>query len=208
MQRSASPLLPILRSPFQGELLAWLYLHPEDEISVEELARRFGVSHATVSREADRLEGGGFLRSRRRGRLRLLRANTESRIAPALTQLLALTYGPIAVLGDRLPGIDGVEEVYIFGSWAARYSGEQGDPPGDVDVLIIGSADEDDLYDAADEAERVLGREVNVRQVSRSRWRFDNDDPFLISVRDRPKVRIDAPRGDAADDLEPGPDDA
>ncbi|MGO4418031.1 MarR family transcriptional regulator [Streptomyces sp. MCAF7] len=75
-------LLPLLRTPFQGELLAWLYLHPQEEASLSEIASRFGVSTATASREADRLVEAELIIARRHGNLRLLRANTEGRLSP------------------------------------------------------------------------------------------------------------------------------
>ncbi|MQY14860.1 hypothetical protein SRB5_50360 [Streptomyces sp. RB5] len=192
MKTPAPALLPILRSSFQGELLAWLYLHPGEEASLTELAGRFGVSSATASREASRLIEGGLVLERRRGTLRLLRADTEGRLAPALTELLALTYGPIVVLGGLLAEVDGIEEAYIYGSWAARYSGRRGGVPNDVDVLVVGGPDADELYEAARAAERVLGREVNVHRVSPERWLAPGDDPFLTSVRERPMVRLEA----------------
>ncbi|WBB57947.1 MarR family transcriptional regulator [Streptomyces sp. WMMC500] len=193
MQRTPPALLPLLRSPFQGELLAWLYLHPQAETSLADLAARFGVSSATASREADRLAAAELITDRRRGNLRLIRANTEGRLAGALTDLLALTYGPIAVLGEIIFGVPGVEDAYIYGSWAARYRGERGGVPEDVDVLAIGAPDEDDLYEAARTAERILGREVNVHRVSAARWHSPEADPFLTSVRERPRVQLEAP---------------
>src|SRR5262245_38254227 len=141
-----SQLLPLLRSPLVGELLAWIYLHPEDAASVTDLARRFGVSQSTVSREADRLVEGGLAIEERRGNLRLLRANQDTPLARPLTDLLALTYGPISILGDLLANVDGVDDAYIYGSWAARYQGEPGPVPHDVDVLVVGRADDDDLF--------------------------------------------------------------
>jgi hypothetical protein len=39
MKQPSPLLLPILRSGFQGELLAWLFLHPEQEYPLTELAR-------------------------------------------------------------------------------------------------------------------------------------------------------------------------
>lgn len=42
-----------------------------------------------------------------------------------------------------------MDQAYIYGSWAARYLGEPGPVPQDVDVLAIGTASDDDLYDAA-----------------------------------------------------------
>ncbi|GAA2877728.1 ArsR family transcriptional regulator [Actinoplanes cyaneus] len=190
MQRPRSQLLPLLRSPFLGELLAWLYLHPETDYSVTELAEILRVSTSTVSREAGHLAKVGLLIETRRGNLRLLRAATDHRLARPLTELLALTYGPAAVLGDVLRSLDGVEEAYIYGSWAARYAGEPGPPPRDVDVLVVGDVDEDDLADRARVAERRLGREVNAHRVSVDAWRSSGEDPFLGSVRSRPLYTI------------------
>jgi len=190
-----SRLLPLLRSPLVGELLAWLFLHPEERYSVTELAYRLGTSASTVSREVDRLSEAEFVREERRGNLRLLRANVDNPLARPLGELLALTYGPAAVLGELFAAIDGVDEAYVYGSWAARYAGEEGPPPRDIDVLVIGAADDDDLADAARVAERRLGREVNVHRVSTRAWRSGND-PFLTSVRARPLYPIGFSGGD------------
>ena len=191
--QARSQLLPLLRSPLLGELLAWIFLHPEESYSVTELARRFAVSQSTVSREADRLAETGLVRAERRGNLRLLRADLTNPLARPLTELLALTYGPAAVLADLLPSLPGVDEAYVYGSWAARYGGEAGPPPRDVDVLVVGDADEDDLADAARSAERRLGREVNIHRVSAAQWRSPGDDPFLASVRSRPLYTVVEP---------------
>ena len=192
MQGPPPALLPLLRTPFQGQLLAWLYLHPEEETSLTEIASRFGVSSATASREADRLVEAELINARRHGNLRLLRANVAGRLAGPLTELFSLTYGPIAILGDLVLPLAGVEEAHIYGSWAARYSGERGGVPNDVDVLVVGNPDEDELYEAARKAEQFLGREVNVHRVSPDRWREPGKDPFLTSVRSRPTVRLEA----------------
>lgn len=186
-----SQLLPLLRSPLLGELLAWIYLHPDEECSVTDLATRFGVSQSTVSREADRLAATGLIHTQRRGNLRLIRANLDSPLVRPLTDLLTLTYGPAAVLGDVLAAISGADEAYIYGSWAARYRGEPGPPPRDVDVLVVGDADDDDLFDAARSAELRLGREVNIHRVTALRWISPGDDPFLVSIRSRPLVPIE-----------------
>lgn len=182
--------MPLLRSPLLGELLAWIFLHPEDSYSVTELAVRFKVSASTISREADRLAETGFVRQDRRGNMRLLRADLSHPAARPLTDLLALTYGPAAVLADQLASIAGVSEAYIYGSWAARYAGEPGPPPRDVDVLIVGEADDDDLADAARAAEHLLAREVNLHRISTATWQSPESDPFLASLRARPLYPI------------------
>ena len=195
--QARSQLLPLLRSPLLGDLLAWLYLHPDGAFSATDLARRFGVSQSTISREADRLAVAGLIHETRRGNLRLLQANLDSPLAPPLTELLMQTYGPAAVLGDLLSPVRGVDEAYVYGSWAARYAGEPGPPPRDVDVMVVGEADEDDLFDVARTAERMLGREVNIHRISVNAWHTPGRDPFLTSVRARPLFTIDLSRARA-----------
>jgi hypothetical protein len=188
MRSSAPPLLPIFRSQLQGELLAAVLLS-QDEQSISDLAARLDAPVATVQREVTRLAKAGILTTRRTGHMRLVRGDRSSPIIEPLTDLVLRTFGPVAVLAHELGDVAGVEGAEIFGSWAARYQGESGGPPGDIDVLVIGQPDRDELYDAALRAERALRREVNTVIVSRQRWNAGNE-PFLRGVRTRPRVRI------------------
>lgn len=116
---------------------------------------------------------------------------TPTPLTRPLTDLLAVTYGPLPVLTDALAVVPGVERAFIYGSWAARYQGEPGPVPDDVDVLVIGTADADDLDAVAEQAQRRLGQPVNIRRVGPARWRRpDARDPFLRSVQERPLVEL------------------
>jgi hypothetical protein len=190
MRSPASPLLPLLRSRVQGDLLALLYLRPDREYSLTEAAARIGASVKAVHQEASRLVEAGLLVDRRVGNVRLVRAAVDTPLTRPLTDLLAVTYGPLPVLTDALAVVPGVERAFIYGSWAARYQGEPGPVPDDVDVLVIGTADADDLDAVAQQAQRRLGRPVNIRRVRPARWQRSDGDPFLQSVRERPLVEL------------------
>lgn len=101
-----------------------------------------------------------------------------------------MTYGPLPLLTDALRNIPGIDHAYIYGSWAARYRGHPGPPPGDVDVLIVGDADQDELGEAVAPVARTLRREVNVRRIRPQRWADAGDDPFLAAVPERPLVEL------------------
>jgi DNA-binding transcriptional ArsR family regulator len=190
MRSPASPLLPLLRSRVQGDLLALLYLRPDREYSLTEAAARIGASVKAVHQEASRLVDAGLLVDRRVGNVRLVRAAVDTPLTRPLTDLLAVTYGPLPVLTDALAVVPGVERAFIYGSWAARYQGEPGPVPDDVDVLVIGTADADDLDAVAQHAQRRLGRPVNIRRVRPARWQRSDGDPFLKSVHERPLVEL------------------
>ena len=87
------------------------------------------------------------------------------------------------------PSFDGIAEAYVYGSWAARWHGEVGPAPGDVDVLIVGTPDREAVYDALDGIDSTLGREVNVTFASPERW-SSAEETFLAALRDRPLVPL------------------
>lgn len=199
MRSSSPPLLPLLRSRVQGDLLALLYLHPERDYSLTEAAALIGASVKTVHTEASRLIAAGFVRDSRRGNVHLIRAVTDSPVSRPLTDLLAVTYGPLPVLNDLLADVEGITHAFIYGSWAARYLGEPGPVPGDVDVLVVGTADPDDLDEIARAAQGRLGRPVDIRRIRSAAWAApDPADPFVASVRERPLVPLRVPGPDVA----------
>ncbi len=191
MKVAASSLLPILRSDTVGDLLALLYLRPERQLTLTDLAREVGVSLPTVVREIDRMLASGLVLEERVGRARRVRANRDSVLFSPLAEIVALTYGPRPVLEEMLAPLDGIDGAIIYGSWAARYRGEQGSEPNDVDVLVWGQPDPDQLFETADRARQRLHREVSIRMVPTSVWEdTDPADPFLRHVRARPMVEL------------------
>ncbi|MDN5558809.1 MAG: winged helix-turn-helix domain-containing protein [Ruaniaceae bacterium] len=174
MRSDGPALLPVFRSQHQAELLTWLFLHPELEYGVSDLAARLDVPLSTLHREVVRLDEAGLISSRNLGRTRLIRANVDHPAAKPLAELLEVTFGPKLVVADEFV-IPGVLEVFIFGSWAARYGGEAGPPPNDVDVLVVGDVDRSDVYEAADRAQSRLGLEVNPVLRTDVQWALAND---------------------------------
>lgn len=191
MRSAPSALLPILRSQVAGELLALLYLHPQEEYSLTEAASAIGANLNAVHYEAAKLAEGGLITTRKRGNLRLIGAVADSVLTRPLTDLLAVTYGPLPVIADLITDVEGVIEAYIYGSWAARYHGEPGAAPADVDVLVVGTANLDDLDEIAEKAQTTLRRPVNIRRIRPETWNAsDPTDPFIKSVKSRPLVTI------------------
>lgn len=167
-----------------------LYLHPDHEYSLTEAAALIGASVKTVHTEASRLVTAGLLHDSRRGNVRLIRAATDTPLTRPLTDLLAVTYGPLPVMTDLLADVDGVDRAYIYGSWAARHQGEPGPIPEDVDVLVVGTADRDALDEIARAAQRRLGRPVNIRRLRARAWATEPTDSFVASLRQRPLVEL------------------
>lgn len=192
MERTPTPvLLPIFRSQQQAELLALLLGDPELELSLTGLAEQTGIPHPSVYREVERAEAAGLVASRRVGRTRLVRANVESPYYDGLADVLTRAFGVPAVLSHAIQSVKGIDEAYIYGSWAARHAGERGvRPVGDIDLLVLGTPDRDALYDAVHKAERRLGRDVQVT-VRANGWLERESGSFHDTVVSRPMLRLE-----------------
>jgi hypothetical protein len=188
MNQAPPPIFPLLRSELQARILARTFLGGGEE-SVADLAQAIDADAGNTAREVTRLERGGVLTSRKVGRTKLVRANAQAPFYQQLHDLIVIVLGPAHVLAERLAPLPGINSVDIFGSWAARYLGGPGPAPADIDVLVVGSPDRDELYDATKEAERVLNREVNAVVISPRRWNAA-DDGFIVELRSRARVRV------------------
>jgi len=179
-----------MRSQQQGEILALLLGDPELELSLTDIAERTGAPYASVHREIQRAEQAGLVASRKLGNVRLVRADTSSPYYAGLSEVLTRAFGVPAVLAGLLRPVGGIEAAYVYGSWAARHAGQPGQRPvGDIDVLVLGEPDRDELYEALSAAESRLGRPVQatIRDVT---WLDSGTGGFHDTVLSRPLLRL------------------
>lgn len=188
MREPAPAIFPVFRSRITAAVLARTYIG-DGEYSVAELASVAGTDTGTMAREVRRMEAAGVVISRMVGRTKLVQANHAAPFYRALRDLVVIVLGPTEVLGAELAGLNGVNAAAIFGSWAARAAGEAGPSPADIDLLVIGRPDRDDLHDAVGRARSRLGRDINTVVLSPSRWAA-GDDPFITELRSRPMVAL------------------
>jgi DNA-binding Lrp family transcriptional regulator len=166
-----------------------LLLRPGREASIAELAREIGADPGNLHDEVERLVTAGILTDRRVGRSRLLQA-ADSPLARPLTELLQLGYGPKPASETVLHGVDGIQDAYIVGSWAARYLGQNGDFPHDIDIVIVGSPDRDVVTEKLVDAMRTIGQDVQVVFRSPASWK-DARDAFTRTAKSGPMVELD-----------------
>jgi predicted nucleotidyltransferase len=189
-RQPAPSLLPILRSQQQGEILALLLGDPDLELSLTAIAERTGAPHPSVFREIQRAEQVGLVTTRKVGNTRLVRANTASPYYAGLADVLTRAFGVPAVLAEILRPVQGISEAYVYGSWAARHEGQPGlRPVGDIDVLVLGQPDRDQLYAAISASEDRLGRPVQAT-IRDAGWLESGSGSFHDTVTSRPLVRL------------------
>lgn len=189
MRPAEPPLLPILRSKVIGQLLGLLATDERRWWGIDELAGRTGGAYPTVAREVRRLQDASLVEVEEIGRSKRVRFSGTSPLHKPLAELMTRAFGPVTVIAEEFADLVGVDQVSIFGSWAARHSGEPGATPNDVDVLVLGKPDRDEVYDAARRAEERLGLPVNTAIRGAAQWASANDS-FAMTVKGSPIVAV------------------
>jgi biotin operon repressor/predicted nucleotidyltransferase len=176
MAEPAAGLLPIFRSKHQMQILAEVFWGAGSSTGAD-LARRTGIPQQTVAREVARLEQAGVLVTEQVGSAKTIHPAPELPYGPVLRQLLAYAGGVIPMLTHEFGDNPAIDEVFIFGSWAARYRGEPGAPPNDVDVAVVS-----DSLTRFDLAEARLDLE-NESRISINLFVFEADNERLAELR-------------------------
>jgi predicted nucleotidyltransferase len=104
------------------------------------------------------------------GDVRFSRANRTSPAYAPLRELVERYFGVPVVIEEEFRDVDGIDELYVFGSWAERVQGVEGPAPNDIDVLVVGAPDRDDAYESSLRVERRIGKPVNVTIRSSEAW--------------------------------------
>ena len=189
MKVPAPSLAPILRSDAQGRILARVLADPDKSYSLSELVAWSETSMPTVMREVRRAEEAGIVVTEKVGPIRFVRAGVDHPLHGSVRRIIVATYGPPVVVAEEFADVEGADAVLLFGSWAARYVGEPGRAPNDVDVLVVGSADRDAVDEAAQRAERRIGMPVQATVRTRSQWDSGRES-FIREIKSRTLVPV------------------
>jgi len=171
------------------QILALLFCNPERDYYLREIVRSVGVGRGSVERELKRLTDSGLVTRQRKGRQVHYQANQSSSVFPELKALMTKTAGVADVVRSALEELRGAIEVAaIFGSWAKG----TGQADSDVDLLVIGGANFEDLAIAASRAQERLGREVNpvVYSTAEFREKLAARHDFVSKVASEPKIYL------------------
>lgn len=103
--------------------------------------------------------------------------------------MLTRAFGVPTVLAEVLRDVDGITAAYIYGSWAARHEGQAGQRPvGDIDVLVLGEPDRDQLYAALGAAEQRLARPMQAT-IRDSAWLESGSGAFHDTMASRRRCK-------------------
>jgi hypothetical protein len=115
-----SPHLWYVRSKARQRLLAYYFTNPMARLHLRDLAERLSIDPSNLSKELGRLEREGLFRSEVSGRQKYFQLNREYPLFEEVSGIVAKTIGAIPLVAQAFRKIEGVEEAFLYGSFAPR----------------------------------------------------------------------------------------
>lgn len=183
MSTKPDSLSDVLFGKIRGKVLALLYGRADESFYIRQIARHVHASVGAVQRELEKLAQVDLIVRTSVGNLVFYRVNLHNPVFAEMRALVNKTVGLFSVLRSILePLNDRVDIAFVYGS-VARHEEKAGS---DIDIMIIGDAELDDILACLPEAEAEtkLGRAVNPTIYSRHEFkrRLKEGNHFLNAV--------------------------
>lgn len=171
----------------QLQFITLLSLRPETNLTVRETARLLNWSPSTASRIIHSLETIGLITAAHRGRAKFVKLNQNYPSAKEIKNLAIKHYGIIPVISKTLRPIGTISLATIYGSAA----GGRLDNKSDIDLLLVGTPNQDELNRQFENIERLFGREVNYTLFSPQEYRQSiKQSPFLRNIMKQTTIEL------------------
>lgn len=182
------PTMIDLRSKARRQLLVYYFTNPETRLHLRELATLLAIDPSNLSKELRRLEDDGLFLSHVSGRQKYFELNRDYPLFDEVRGIVMKTAGAAPSIARALAKISGIEESWLYGSFAQGLQ----DAASDIDVLIIGAPSSVELAEAMRRLEKRLGREINYTVLTSKDFksRRNRKDPFLENVWKNERVAL------------------
>jgi predicted nucleotidyltransferase len=145
------------KSKIRKKIILLFVYNQRKEFYLSEIARHVKTSAGTTQRELNKLLDQGFITFKKRGNLNIYKLNESYPLLREIEAIVQKTLGIETELREVLGKQKGVKFAFIFGSFVEGSF----KPDSDIDLFIIGTADEDAVFKAVQKVEDSVGREIS-----------------------------------------------
>ena len=181
-------ILSIQKSKLREDLLTLYFTNTEKKYYLRELERMLKHSVANIRRELLRLEEAGLFLREDRGNQVYYYLNKSFPLFDELKSIIFKTSGVPQLLRNALASLKDkdIGYAFIYGSFAKKEEREDSD----IDLLIVGKVNEDELIEKLNEIEQKLQREINYSIYSKEEFQTQKEkrNPFILDVIEGKKI--------------------
>lgn len=145
------------KSKIRQKIILLFIYNQNKEFYLSEIAKTVGTSPGTAQRELNKLLESDLILFKKKAGLNLYALNKQYSLLGEVESIIKKTIGVEIELRKELSKIKNLSFAFIFGSYVK--GGFKSDS--DIDLFVIGKADEDEIFKAVQKVERILGRAIN-----------------------------------------------
>lgn len=152
------------KSHITNTLLGFFFLNTEQSLYINELANKLDLDPGNLFRKLKELEANGILKSEMRGNQKYYQLNHNFPLLKEYKKTFEFTNSPVIQLETALTQLKGINNAYIFGSYANN-TFQLGS---DIDLLLIGTHSSIEAKRNILPLEKKFGREINILNITPS----------------------------------------
>lgn len=177
-----------LKSKVSRAILDYFLLNRKESRYVNELARLLKLDPGNTFKKLKEFEAQGILLSKSSGKQKYYSLNAKYPWLKEYEKLYEAKFGFSKELKEKLNSLEGLEEAFIFGSFAkGNFSDES-----DIDLLVIGKHDFKELAKVISNLESRFSREINVVDFEKGEFlkRKKSGDDFIKNILSNKIIKI------------------
>jgi DNA-binding MarR family transcriptional regulator len=156
----------LITSKTRIKILMRLFLNPNRNAYLRELADEFQASPSHIKEELDQLKQAELLTSKKNGRQVLFSANQEHPVFNELHSMVKKALGMDRILESMLERLGNLEKAILIDDYA------EGKDTGIVDLVLIGDIDQINLQDLTRKTEKYIDRKIRTLTLTHTEYDF------------------------------------
>ena len=172
----------------RAELLKLFFTNPDRAFYMQEIGRILEKKPGIFQRTLNNLVSEGILESEYKANARYFKVNRNYPLFKELKNIVFKTVGIKGSIGDVLKKAGDIKMAFIYGSYAKAKENYLSD----IDIIIIGTPNEDELVKRLDRLEEKLQRDINYKLYTLNEFKKDvrESEPFVSEVLKDKKIMI------------------
>lgn len=180
-------LFKLTRSKTREKILQFFFSDIHKRYYLRELEKILNISVGNIRRELLSLGKTGLFKREKMGNQVYYFLNKDSALFEDFKNIISKTIGVERLFKKELRKVKEIKEAFIFGSFAKNMEDSQSD----IDLMVIGSPDEDLLIAKITKLEKLLKREINYHLISEKELKEKAEkNSFVKAVIGGPKIKI------------------
>jgi predicted nucleotidyltransferase len=172
----------------KSQILRLFLTNPTKSFYMHEIGRILHKKPGIFQRSLNNLVEQGMLKSHYSANARYFSVNQNYPFFSEIKNIVFKTVGVQGSLCEELKKIRGIKFAFIYGSYARRRENAFSD----IDLIVIGTLDENKLIKSLDELELSLQREINYKLYSLKNFKeqMEQKEAFLCHILRDEKIML------------------